>query len=145
MKIVIEEIGQDQDQVIILRTHQIDAFARDLFTFIENHDKKILGQMGKEIHLLDPDMIYYIESVDRKTFIYVQDQIYTSQAPLYQLEEELNPKHFFRASKSMILNMNFIVSVRPILDSRYEARLRNNEKVYISRNYVSELKKRLGL
>lgn len=145
MKIVIEEIGKDQDQVIILRTHQIDAFARDLCTFIERHDKKILGQMGKEIHLLDPDNIYYVESVDRKTFIYVKDQIYTSQAALYQLEEELNPNHFFRASKSMILNINYIVSVKPILDSRYEARLRNNEKVYISRNYVSELKKHLGL
>lgn len=145
MKIVIEEIGQDQDQVIILRTHQIDAFARDLFTFIENHNKKIQGQLGKELHFLDPDYIYYIESVDRKTFIYVHDQIYTSHTPLYQFEEELNSEHFFRASKSMILNINMIVSVKPILDSRYEARLKNNEKVYISRNYVSELKKRLGL
>ena len=50
----------------------------------------------------------------------------------------------FRCSKSMILNAGKIDSILPSLSGRFEAVLDNGEKVMISRQYVSALKRLLG-
>ena len=51
----------------------------------------------------------------------------------------------FRCSKAMILNLAKVRSVAPSLNGRFEARLTNGESVIISRQYVPDLKKRLGM
>lgn len=50
----------------------------------------------------------------------------------------------FRCSKSMILNAGKIDYVLPSLSGRFEAVLDNDEKVILSRQYVSTLKRLLG-
>ena len=45
----------------------------------------------------------------------------------------------------MILNADRIDYVRPSLSGRFEAVLSNGEKVVVSRRYVAELKRMLGV
>ena len=45
----------------------------------------------------------------------------------------------------MILNADRIDYVRPSLSGRFEAVLSNGEKVVVSRKYVAELKRMLGV
>jgi DNA-binding LytR/AlgR family response regulator len=45
----------------------------------------------------------------------------------------------------MILNADRIDYVRPSLSGRFEAVLSNGEKVVVSRKYVAELKRLLGI
>lgn len=45
----------------------------------------------------------------------------------------------------MILNISKIRSVSPSINGRFEAKLTNGETVIISRQYVPNLKKRLGM
>lgn len=52
---------------------------------------------------------------------------------------------FVRVSKSVILNVNKIKSLAPAFGGRYEALLKNGEKIIISRQYVSSLKEVLGV
>ena len=52
---------------------------------------------------------------------------------------------FFRASKSIILNLTKIKHLSPAFNGRFEALLDNDEKVIISRQFVPELKRKLGL
>lgn len=52
---------------------------------------------------------------------------------------------FIRISKSMILNLNKVERFVPSLGGRIEAVLKNGEKAVISRQYVPEVKKRLGI
>ena len=47
-------------------------------------------------------------------------------------------------SKSCILNINTLESIRPLFNSRMEATLKNGEKVNINRNYLNGVKKALG-
>jgi len=61
------------------------------------------------------------------------------------LEDQLGKNEFIRVSKSCILNLNKIGSLAPSLGGRFEARLKNGEKVIISRQYVNSLKEVLGL
>jgi hypothetical protein len=95
-----------------------------------------------KVHLKD---IFYLESVDRKIYIYTEKKNYELNEKLYVLEETLAESGFVRISKSMLLNMNKIYSFVPTFSGNLEALLLNNEKVVISRRYVANLKKQLGM
>lgn len=105
----------------------------------------LIAYDGNEIYRIKPASIYYIEVVDNKTFLYCKDKVYESRQKLYELEESLANNDFLRVSKSVILNLSKINSLNPALSGRFEATLDNYEKIIISRQYVSDLKKRLGI
>ena len=64
---------------------------------------------------------------------------------LYDFERLCAGSALFRCSKSMILNADKIDYVRPSLSGRFEAVLSNGEKVVVSRKYVADLKRMLGV
>lgn len=87
--------------------------------------------------------IYYIESVDKQAFIYLEKAVYHTEYRLYQLTEQLKPYGFIQISKSCILNIHYMDSIKPIFNSRMEVTLKNGEQVYINRKYLDEVKKAL--
>lgn len=91
------------------------------------------------------DAILYIESVDKKTFIYTENQTLMSEKRLYELEELLDRRDFFRCSKSVILHLNKVQQLKPEITRNILATLVNGERVVISRRYAPELKKLLGI
>ena len=98
-----------------------------------------------DIHLIEPQEIYYFETVDQRVYAYCASEVYEIRSRIYELEEALAAKDFFRASKSVLLNLNVIKSLSPAFGGRFEAVLKNDEHVIISRQYVSILKEKLGL
>lgn len=91
------------------------------------------------------DDIFYFEVVDNRAFFYCRENVYESKLKLYEFEKLCKDSSFFRASKSMILNTDKIDFVAPSFSGRFEATLQNGEKVTVSRQYVSILKKKMGL
>ena len=83
--------------------------------------------------------------MDQKVFAYGKTEVYEVKSKLYELEEELPARDFMRSAKSTILNLNKIKSLTPAFGGRFEALLKNGEKVIISRHYVNVLKERLGI
>ena len=55
----------------------------------------------------------------------------------------MEPYHFVRISKSIIVNLMKVVSIKPALNGRFVCKLRNEEEVIISRKYVPDVKKKL--
>ncbi|MFU0827679.1 MAG: HTH LytTR-type domain-containing protein [Lachnoclostridium sp.] len=145
MKIIIEDINPDEEEVVIIRCRNLSDTALKLISELKTEKKKLIGMKDGTITMIDLNNIYYFESVDNKVFIYCKQDVYESKLKLYEIEEQYNNTSFFRASKSVILNMAKIKSVSPVFSGRFEALLLNGEKVVISRQYVPELKKRLGL
>ncbi len=84
--------------------------------------------------------IYYIESVDKQTFIYLEKAVYRTDFRLYQLIEQLSKYGFVQISKSCILNIHYMDSIKPLFNSRMEATLKNGERVYINRKYIGDVK-----
>ncbi len=101
-------------------------------------------QDGKIYRIKTAD-VYYFESVDQKVFAYCRQEVYEIKSRLYELEGMLSPRDFLRATKSTILNLNHIRQLSPAFNGRFEALLKNGEKMIISRQYVADLKKKLGL
>lgn len=88
--------------------------------------------------------IYYFEVVEGNSFLYCQKEVFSCKQKLYEFEALCIGTMLFRCSKSMILNAGKIDSILPSLSGRFEAVLDNGEKVMISRQYVSALKRLLG-
>ncbi len=121
------------------RDRQVDRII-DLLQSFEVQIKCDFENTERMINISD---IYYIESVDKKTFVYLEKAVYHTSFRLYQLRERLRQYGFVQISKSCILNINALESIKPLFNSRMEAALKNGEKVYINRNYLSEVRKAL--
>lgn len=108
-----------------------------------NH--QITAKKDAEIYLLDTAQVIYIESVDRKCFIYTADETYESDFRLYELEQQLKEYGFFRVSKSFLIHLQNIQSLKADINRKIRITMSNGEQIIASRQYADELKKRLGV
>ncbi len=145
MKISVESCPEGEESQVIVRCEKKDAEAQQLIADLLNRSQKLLIHNGRELFQLNPDEIFYCEAVDDRTFIYLRNQVVESTQRLVEIEQLLLVTPLFRASKAMLLNNQKIRSVRPLYDGRLEALLENGERVIVSRKYVPDLKRKLGL
>lgn len=145
MKIVINESEDNEEIEVIINCKRIDESLLKVISSIRAFDEKITGSKEGKIFILDTEKIYYFESVDKKTFIYMNKEVYETSLRLYELEERFSNSDFFRASKSTIINLAKIKEIIPIFGGRVEVILENDEKQVVSRQYVPILKKKLDL
>ncbi|MCH5256014.1 MAG: LytTR family transcriptional regulator DNA-binding domain-containing protein [Lachnospiraceae bacterium] len=145
MKITIETPGEGEEDEIIVRCASLDDRLLGLISALKAEQNQLAGYIEDRIVKLSPKDIYYFESVDNKVFAYAGKSVYEVRKKLYEIEEEYAHTDFLRISKSAIVNVAKIAYIRPLLNGRFEARLKNDEKIIISRQYVIELKKKLGI
>lgn len=145
MKIKVEEQALIDDIEIIIYCHKHDKRVQKIIEQLEYTQKKIICKKNKEIYSLYLSDILYIESIDEKTFVYLQNDVYENAYKLYMLEEQLQHDGFIRISKSLLMNLDALKSVKALLNGKYEATLINGEKLVISRNYVKAFKKVFGI
>lgn len=145
MKIIIEDLKDGEEEEIIIRSNNIDDSILQMIYGVKMNSQKIVGLHNGRMTMIKPKDIFYFESVDNKTFIYCEKQVYESKMKLYEIENQYENTDFFRSSKSTILNLSKIKNLSPAFNGRFEALLKNNEKVIISRQFVPVLKKKLGL
>lgn len=144
MKIKPEQDLSCNEIEIIIKYPQKDRRVLRIIDFLQSFDMQIkcAGENAERmIHIMD---IYYIERVDKKTFVYLENAVYRTEFRLYQLKDKMQTYGFVQINKSCILNINALDSIRPLFKSRMEATLKNGEKVQINRNYLNEVKKALG-
>ena len=123
--VTIRQVGIEEREEIIICCHEISDEVMSLAISSKGQKSFLLASKDGEMFKLDTKEIFYIESVDNKTFIYCKNNVYETKQKLYELEEILKGTKFFRCSKSMILNIGKIRSVSPSVNSRFEAKLVN--------------------
>lgn len=108
-------------------------------------DKKLelYGQENGERQLLKVGDIFYFESVDKKTFAYMDKKVYQVSYCLADLEEVLKEHGFIRINKSIVVNIYKIMKIRSNANMRVQALLHNNEEIIISRHYKSSFERYL--
>lgn len=143
MKITINELEENEEVEIVINCKRIDENLLKIIGAIRAFDKKITGSKDGKLFVLEGDEIYYFESVDKKTFMYTDKDIYENTMRLYELEERFSNTDFFRASKSTIINLSKVKIITPMFGGRLEVVLENDEKLIVSRQYVPLLKNKL--
>ncbi len=143
MDIEVKLIHPKENEYVRIGCHEVDERVEEITGFIKSRQGNLEGFLNGEIFTIPIMDIYYAESVDEKTFLYLKDETYESRNRLYELEEILESHHFVRISKSLIVNLIKIDSIRPFVNARFLCKLKNGEEVIISRKYVQDLKKKL--
>ncbi|MDE7334126.1 MAG: LytTR family transcriptional regulator DNA-binding domain-containing protein [Lachnospiraceae bacterium] len=143
MKIKTEQDSSCKEIEVTIRYSQRNDQIDRMIAFLQSFTMQIKCDTDHTEKMIAVADIYYIESVDKKTFVYLEKAVYHTDFRLYQLKDRLREYGFVQVSKSCILNINALESIRPLFNSRMEAVLKNGEKVYINRNYLSGVKKAL--
>ena len=140
MKYTIEQIVKGEDE-LILRYQRLNSEVEAALRFMNAPPKKLIGEKNDTQAVIDFADVLYVETVDRKTFIYTADDVFRSELTLTQLEEILNTVNFFRCSKSMIINIDKLTTLKSLASNRIDAALCNGEHIIISRTYASEFRR----
>ena len=143
MQTKITRIERDQPEMLEIRCHTLSDEVREIVAFVKSRQGQFTGTADDRLYGVAVSDIYYIESVDNKSFFYTKNKVYESKQKLYELEELLGEKHFLRVSKSVLLNLMKVSAIKPALNSKFTAVLFSGEQVVISRKYVPALKKAL--
>ena len=110
---------------------------RDTLRYIEGSKEQ-----GKvTIALTD---IFYIETVDRKTFAYTKDSCVEIKEALRDFIEEFENIGFVRISKSSVVNIYKIQKLQGDLNMRVIIYLKNGEQLIMNRSYRNDFYDKLN-
>ena len=150
MKVVLEKVKSPGDEGAHIRVVEITEEIKSAVDLLENNCRSIPVSLVREerntgeSYMLGTNLIYYTESIDKRTYVYTKEECYETKYRLYELEDILNT-NFLRVSKSLVVNIRKVRSVKSELNGRMTAELLNGERIVISRSYVKDLKRKLGV
>ena len=145
MKVTVERIGPEREEELIVRCHDPGASWVEGVREAASGRRTVCGWREDTLRRLKLSEVFYFEVVDDRSFVYTQGEVLAVKEKLYEFERLCAGSTLFRCSKSMILNAEKIDYVRPSLSGRFEAVLSSGEKVVVSRKYVADLKRMLGV
>ena len=145
MKISIDIDNAKQDTEIKITCKSLTPEIEKIIATLRMIDQQLMVEKDQETYILDVTKIMYIEAVERKTFVYTKDDCFESKLKLYEMEERLEESGFFRASKSCLIQLRRIKSLKADMDRKLKLTLENGEQLIVSRQYADDLKRRLGV
>jgi DNA-binding LytR/AlgR family response regulator len=145
MKIVINEGYENEEPEIIINCMKADESILRICAGLQIYNKRLTGERDGETFLLNASEVLYIDTVERKTFLYTEGGVFETSLKLYELEERLSSEEFIRATKSSILNFSKVTSIRTDFGGRLNCTMENGEVVIVSRQYAVKIKQKLGL
>jgi len=147
MAVKIEIIQNENitETEITIKAKVLDEELSEIIACLSLIGNTVAGTRDGVVSFIPLREIFYFESVDNKTFFYTKDEVYETKAKLYKLSEKLSDTSFVRISKSTIANLKKLKSIKRAKGSRLEAELVNGEKLLVSRQYVNDIKNKLGV
>lgn len=145
MKITINIDANVQDTDVVIHCNQLSTEIEKILATLRILNQQMMVTKESETHILDVSEIIYVEAIDRKTFVYTQKDIYESKLKLYEMEEKLMQCGFFRVSKSCLIQLKYIKSLKNDVDRKIRLTLKSGEQIMVSRQYADEMKRRLGV
>lgn len=145
MKIIINVDEKINETEIMINCNQLTSDVENIIATLRILNQQMTVMRDGENYLLDVSRISYIEALERKTFVYTEDAIYESKLKLYEMEERLCQSGFFRVSKSCLVHLKFIKSIKNDVERKLRLTMKNGEQIMVSRQYAEEMKKRLGV
>ena len=141
MKLEIRKVPESEPETVEIRYHWITEEIREIVSFVKSRQGQLSATRDGQRFEVPVVDLFYAESVDDRVFLYTASDSYEIRMKLYELEELLKNQSFLRISKSMLVNLMKIASVRPALNGRFSALLKNGEEIIISRKYVPAFKR----
>lgn len=89
--------------------------------------------------------ILYIQAENGFTHVYTTERQFQSKQTLRSIVDQLDPRRFIRVHRSFVVNLNMVRELQPSFNHTYELTLQDGSKIPVSRSYVGETKRALGM
>lgn len=141
------DTGAKEPEIIITTAHMTDDVNRvvEFISRLDDAPTIISGIREDRVELLEQEAIVRIYAEEGKVFAKTDKALYQIRLRLYEVEERLDSGKFVRISNSEIVNLKKVKSLDLSFVGTICMELSNGEVSYVSRRYVSKIKKVLGL
>lgn len=140
----------------VLKNSELSSLSQKLLALINSHglekipeksylERIVVKSTGKIIFLPVSD-IQWIEADDYYVKICTQDKNYLQRETMSDLEKTLDPNHFQRIHRSIIVNINLIKEVQPDFNNKSVVVLKNGKRLKMSRplqDLISRMKNKI--
>lgn len=134
-----------ETKIIIIAGKMTDEVSALMERLSENAPQALTAYDGGGIILLDPSDIVRIYAAAGKVFAVTAAKEYTLRLRLYEAEEKLTGKGFARISNSEIINIGKAKKFDLSTVGTICVSLSNGDISFVSRRYVTKIKKTLGI
>ena len=136
MRITEKLVNSPEEEGVTLEYIRLTKDFEEIKEYVQHKGDTLTGykQTKEKVSFRIEDVLYF-ETVDGLVFAYTVDSVYEIKGRLYQVEEKINKRNICRASKTMLVNVEHIISVRTALNGRLYARMENGEEILITRRY----------
>lgn len=144
MKVEIKLIEGLEESYTVIYTELIDEEIQNIVSIIGNSTGVVTAFNNERIIVLKESDIYVIRVEDKKTVIYCKDKQYISKKRLCELEKTLKSSSM-KISKTTLINLKYIEGIEAAFGGMMLLIMKNGVKDYVSRRYLPDLKKYLGI
>ena len=140
MRITEKLVNSPEEEGVTLEYVRLTKDFEEIREYVRHKGDNLTGyKQTKEKASVRIEDVLYFETVDGRVFAYTVDCVYEIKGRLYQVEEKVKRRNICRASKTMLVNMEHIISVRTALNGRLYARMENGEEILITRRYAKDI------
>ena len=143
------EIVIDQSQIepkIIIKTSKLTQGVENIMNSISQQNPSIIsGIKDEKLEIIDENAIIAVFAQDGKVYADTKNGIYELKLRLYELENILDKTKFVRISKSEIINLKAVKNFDLSFTGTISVEMKNGKISYVSRRFVSKIKKILGV
>ncbi|MGI6721300.1 MAG: LytTR family DNA-binding domain-containing protein [Anaerovoracaceae bacterium] len=107
-------------------------------------ERIISAERGEKTVILRPQDVYMVRIENGDTIVYTRSSNYRSRSRLYEITSRLG-SGFMKISKSAVINLSYLDSIEARFGGMMHITMKNGSQDYVSRKYLPELKKYLGL
>lgn len=140
MRLIMKENPNKQEPEVTIEYKELSANVKRVSNYVRSVDKIISCKKENEEYSVPVNEIYYMESVDKKGFIYTGTDVYQTSHRLLELEKMLSGAGFVRVSRSVIINVDKLKGIKNLPNSKLEAILINDERICVNRNYLNDIR-----
>lgn len=134
-----------EPKIIILTASITDEINNIVQKLSSENTQIISGIKNGKIEVLEQNDLIRIFSCNNKVFALTNNGEYILRFRLYEMEEKLNSSQFVRISNSEIINLKKVKNFDLSFTGTICVKLINGAVTYVSRRYVSKIKKILGI
>lgn len=145
MKLTMREASGINEARVLVEYAAIDYEVESILRALNSIGRELLGRDGKRIVRIPFADVLYCESVDGNAFIYLTERVIESPLRLIEIEDRVRNTSFARVSRSLIVNLDHVESLRPFVGARLQLRMDNGEQLIASRQYSRVIKGMLGI
>jgi len=116
-----------------------DVAKENIGTLFQNQQSNILERFiikqGGEYHLIRTKNILWIEADGNYSKVITKDKKFMVRYTLSGFNEQLDSEHFYRISRSQIVNLDYVVKFKDHIYGNYIVELENGVTLKMSKNY----------